>query len=276
MAIQRERLHRKNVTGEYDTIHLETQADIVVRPDGTTVEAALTSPQPINKGGTGKNNAANAIYNLISGCTVITDSSQIAAEDMFGIIDTSENTCKKISVDAIIHGSSSGGGGSETPGTENDWSLGGYVTWGGKQWIVVHVDAALFYLARTELEDPSAAPRQLQTRCNNYLSNFNGKELDNMVDVDTGLTHGKVFVASKDQMNGWFSYFNSDNRRSMNELYWTATQEYGDSLQEINNYFVSVDGRVVVDSHSTSISMSSYRVRYFICVNYNGVVEITE
>lgn len=275
MAIQRERLHRKNATGTYDTVHLETQADIVVRPDGTTVEAALTSPQPINKGGTGKNNAADTIYNLISGCTVITDSSQISAEDMFGIIDTSENTCKKVSVNAVIHSSSSGGG-SETPGTENDWSLGGYVTWGGKQWIVVHVDAALFYLARTELEDPSAVPRQLQTRCDDYLSNFSSEELDNMVDVDTGLTYGRVFVASRAQMNGEFSYFNSDDRRSMNELYWTATQEYGDSLQEINNYFVSVDGRVVVDPHSPSISLTPCRVRYFICVNYNGVVEITE
>ena len=274
MAILKQRMHRKNASGTYDVIHLETEAGIVLRSDGTTVEDALSNPQSISTGGTNASTGAEALYNLISGCTAITDSSQIAAEDMFGIIDTSENTCKKVSVDAVIHGSSSGGG-SETPGTENDWSLGGYVTWGGKQWIVVHVDAALFYLARTELEDPSAAPRQLQTRCNNYLSNFNGKELDNMVDVDTGLTHGKVFVASKDQMNGWFSYFNSDNRRSMNELYWTATQEYGDTLQEINNYFVSVDGRVVVNTSSISTFIPPYRVRYFICVNY-GVVEITE
>ena len=274
MTIQRERLNRKNAGGSYDTIHLETQADLVLMASDPSknVEQVLGETVAIAKGGTGGTTAAAGLYNLMAGLTEMT-AEELAEDDLLCVLDTSSQTAKKISLKELLNLS---GGGSETPGTENDWSLGGYVTWGGKQWIVVHVDAALFYLARTELEDPSAAPRQLQTRCNNYLSNFNGKELDNMVDVDTGLTHGKVFVASKDQMNGWFSYFNSDNRRSMNELYWTATQEYGDSLQEINNYFVSVDGRVVVDSHSTSISMSSYRVRYFICVNYNGVVEITE
>lgn len=273
MAIQRERLHRKNASGEYDTIHLETEAGIVLRSDGTTVEDALSNPQPISTGGTNASTGAEALYNLISTCETVSDASTISDSDMLAVLDTSSQTAKKFSLKELLNLS---GGGSETPGTENDWSLGGYVTWGGKQWIVVHVDAALFYLARTELEDPSAIPRQLQTRCNSYLSNFSSEELDNMVDVDTGLTYGKVFVASRDHMNGGFSYFNSDNRRSMNELYWTATQEHGDSLQEINNYFISVDGRVVVDTHSSSTSMSSYRVRYFICVNYNGVVEITE
>ena len=273
MAILKERMHRKNASGTYDVIHLETEAGIVLRSDGTTVEDALSNPQSISTGGTNASTGAEALYNLISACEAVSDTSTISDSDMLGVLDTSSQTAKKFSLKELLNLS---GGGSETPGTENDWSLGGYVTWGGKQWIVVHVDAALFYLARTELEDPSAAPRQLQTRCNNYLSNFSSEELDNMVDVDTGLTHGQVFVASKDQMNGWFSYFNSDDRRSMNELYWTATQEYGDTLQEINNYFVSVDGRVVVDSHSTSTFIPPYRVRYFICVNYNGVVEITE
>jgi putative uncharacterized protein (fragment) len=42
MAILKQRLHRKNSSGSYDTIHLETSSEVVVRPDGTTVEAALT------------------------------------------------------------------------------------------------------------------------------------------------------------------------------------------------------------------------------------------
>lgn len=273
MAILKQRMHRKNASGTYDVIHLETEAGIVLCSDGTTVEDALSNPQPISTGGTNASTGAEALYNLISACDTVSDTSTISDSDMLGVLDTSSQTAKKISLKELLNLS---GGGSETPGTENDWSLGGYVTWGGKQWIVVHVDAALFYLARTELEDPSAVPRQLQTRCNNYLSNFSSEELDNMVDVDTGLTYGQVFVASRAQMNGGFSYFNSDSRRSMNELYWTATQEHGDSLQEINNYFVSVDGRVVVDSHSTSTSLTPCRVRYFICVNYNGVVEIGE
>lgn len=272
MAIQRERLNRKNASSEYDTIHLETQADLVLMAGDPSknVEQVLGETVAIAKGGTGGTTAAAGLYNLMAGLTEMT-AEELAEDDLLCVLDVDANSAKKVALSVVGIG-----GGSETPGTENDWSLGGYVTWGGKQWIVVHVDAALFYLARTELEGPSAIPRQLQTRCNNYLSNFSSEELDNMVDVDTGLTYGQVFVASRAQMNGGFSYFNSDSRRSMNELYWTATQEHGDSLQEINNYFVSVDGRVVVDSHSTSTSLTPCRVRYFICVNYNGVVEIGE
>lgn len=42
MAVLKQRLHRKNASGSYDTVHLETSSEVVVRPDGTTVEASLT------------------------------------------------------------------------------------------------------------------------------------------------------------------------------------------------------------------------------------------
>ena len=34
-------LHRKNASGDYDVIWLETDSDVVIRPDGTTLKAAL-------------------------------------------------------------------------------------------------------------------------------------------------------------------------------------------------------------------------------------------
>lgn len=43
MAVLKERLNRKNASGGYDTIYLETSSDIVIRPDGTTVETTLTT-----------------------------------------------------------------------------------------------------------------------------------------------------------------------------------------------------------------------------------------
>lgn len=42
MADLKQRLHRKNSSGSYDTVHLETSSEVVVRPDGTTVETSLT------------------------------------------------------------------------------------------------------------------------------------------------------------------------------------------------------------------------------------------
>lgn len=44
MATLKQRLHRKNANGTYDVIHLETQSDLVKRPNGKTVEQSLVTP----------------------------------------------------------------------------------------------------------------------------------------------------------------------------------------------------------------------------------------
>ena len=43
MAVIRQRLNRKNALGTYDTIHLETNSSMVLRNNGTTVEASLSA-----------------------------------------------------------------------------------------------------------------------------------------------------------------------------------------------------------------------------------------
>ena len=52
MAILKQRLHRKNESGIYDTIHLETSAEL------------LTGVVPIEHGGTGADNAVAALSNI--------------------------------------------------------------------------------------------------------------------------------------------------------------------------------------------------------------------
>lgn len=46
MATLKERLHRKNGSGEYDIIHLETSSSLVLRPTGRTVEQDLADYLP--------------------------------------------------------------------------------------------------------------------------------------------------------------------------------------------------------------------------------------
>ena len=41
MATLKQRLHKKNSSGTYDVVYLETSSEVVKRPDGTTVEASL-------------------------------------------------------------------------------------------------------------------------------------------------------------------------------------------------------------------------------------------
>jgi hypothetical protein len=46
MATLTQRLHRKNSSGSYDTVHLETSSSLVLRPSGRTVEEDLAAYLP--------------------------------------------------------------------------------------------------------------------------------------------------------------------------------------------------------------------------------------
>ena len=66
MATIKQRLHRKNSSNTYDTIHLETSADLI------------TGTLPVSHGGTGATTAANARTNLGAAATSHThDISQV-------------------------------------------------------------------------------------------------------------------------------------------------------------------------------------------------------
>lgn len=46
MATLKQRLHRKNASGTYDTIHFESTSDLILRPSGRTVEQDLADYLP--------------------------------------------------------------------------------------------------------------------------------------------------------------------------------------------------------------------------------------
>lgn len=46
MATLKQRLHKMNSSGSYDTVHLETESSLVLRPSGRTVEQDLTDYLP--------------------------------------------------------------------------------------------------------------------------------------------------------------------------------------------------------------------------------------
>ena len=46
MATLKQRLHRKNASGTYDTIHFESASDVILRPSGRTVEQDLADYLP--------------------------------------------------------------------------------------------------------------------------------------------------------------------------------------------------------------------------------------
>lgn len=105
-------------------------------------------------------------------------------------------------------------------------TLGNTITWAGKQWIVVsNPTSTVCYLTLASI-DGSSTFDNLNSNCSNWANtNLTEKQRAVLRSISAGNTSGKVFVATKDQMNGSFAYFNSANRRKSTSAYWTSTIE---------------------------------------------------
>lgn len=223
MAIQRERLNRKNASGEYDTIHLETQADLVLMASDPSknVEQVLGETVAIAKGGTGGTTAAAGLYNLMAGLTEMT-AEELAEDDLLCVLDVDANSAKKVALSVV----GIGGGGTTNPELPDKGSLtlGNTVTFAGKQWIVSHVTDTEAYLTLKGLSGESTW-HNLQDTCTQFIVNqLTDAQKNCLKDVIAGNTSGKVFVATRDQMDGGFSYFNNDGPRSVGSSYWTSSE----------------------------------------------------
>ena len=103
-------------------------------------------------------------------------------------------------------------------------SIGNTVTFADKEWIVSHETADTFYLTFKGVLGNSTW-YDLQENCTNFENSLSEAQRRCLKNVTAGNTSGKVFVATKDQMNGDFSYFDSDSRCSVRDVYWTSTEK---------------------------------------------------
>lgn len=219
MGIRRERLRRKTASGTYDTIHLETSADIVLLSDGSgLLEDELAKAKPIEKGGTGASTGSGAMYNLITGCNLL---DQAADDDYLIVLDVSEQTCKKISVSDLVN--YVGGGSNPNWPDKSQLTLGNTISWAGYDWIVSHITSNEAYLTLNGLSGESKW-NNLQENCRTFANRFTEEERACLKNVTAGNTSGNVFVATYEQMDGGFSYFNSASRRRVSGSYWTSTE----------------------------------------------------
>lgn len=264
MGIRRERLRRKTASGTYDTIHLETSADIVLMSDGSgLLEDELAKVKPIEKGGTGSSTADEALRSLINGCETL---DKAEAGDWFFVLDKDAQTVKKISLEELKK-YSGGSGGSEEPEepvTNPNWpdqsqlTLGNTITWADQQWIVSHVTSTEAYLTLSGVSGNSTWTN-LQNACMAFANRFTEAQKTCLKSVTAGNTSGKVFVATYEQMDGGFSYFNSDSRRKTSDWYWTSTKN-GSS----NAYYVNTDGSL----YNYGVSQSySHGFRPSVCID---------
>lgn len=242
MATLRQRLHRKNATGTYDVIHLETESGLVLRSDGTTVEQAITDLTPT---------VGESVPKTLKCGTV-----GINTSDQSLYIGDEDNSPVKLITELNVEDFVGNGGGTGTGGEESvdpsdipGLSVGNNVTFGSTKWIVSHKTADTMYLTAASVIGATGW-WGLQMMCDLYLNLYFTKEqIALMKTITADSTSGKVFVATKDQMNGGFSYFSSNSRRKItNTVYWTSTEDYS-----VYAWYVTADGSL---SHGNSKSNS--------------------
>ena len=103
-------------------------------------------------------------------------------------------------------------------------NVGDTMTFAGQQWIVSHKTSTEAYLTLNGLSGNSTW-NNLDSTCQTWEnSHLNASQKAILKTITAGNTSGKVFVATKDQMDGGFSYFNSDSRRGTGSDYWTSTE----------------------------------------------------
>ena len=125
-------------------------------------------------------------------------------------------------------------------------NVGDIMTFAGQQWIISHKTASEAYLTLNGLSGNSTW-NNLDSTCQTWESNhLNASQKAILKTITAGNTSGKVFVATKDQMDGGFSYFNSDSRRRVSDHYWTST-EY--SL--LGAWYVDSDGSLYGDGNQS-------------------------
>lgn len=118
-------------------------------------------------------------------------------------------------------------------------TVGSTISFKGKNWIVAHKNGNNIYVSDSVIESLTQygsstmySGSTLAGIASTFQSNLRLTSVEQSLIPDTlvnGVT-AKVFVATYEQMNGGWSYFNSNNRRECkyngnNKFYWTSSQK---------------------------------------------------
>ena len=143
--------------------------------------------------------------------------------------------------------------------------VGDIMTFADQQWIVSHKTASEAYLTLQGLSGESTWDN-LDGTCQTWEnSRLSSSQKAILKTITAGNTSGKVFVATKAQMNGGFSYFNSNSRRNLDKSYWTSTKD-----GSFNAWCVLTDGSIESSDNYFNLS-SSIGFRPSICIDLTAL-----
>ena len=144
-------------------------------------------------------------------------------------------------------------------------NVGDIMTFAGQQWIISHKTASEAYLTLQGLSGKSSW-NNLDGTCQTWEnSRLSSSQKAILKTITAGNTSGKVFVATKAQMNGGFSYFNSNSRRNLDKSYWTSTKD-----GSFNAWCVLTDGSIESSDNYFNLS-SSIGFRPSICIDLTAL-----
>lgn len=161
------------------------------------VTPGVTGALGLGNGGTGKTTAPLGLYNLMNGCTAITNTG-VVDTDVIAIGDVSAATAKKITIADLKNVM---GTGTLSLIEEIPTTPGQVCNWGGYNWTVVHVTSNLIYMILTNIYSMTTfgsntrySRSNLISLCTNFFNTIPTKYHAVMADVTVNGVTQKVFV----------------------------------------------------------------------------------
>ena len=118
-------------------------------------------------------------------------------------------------------------------------ATGMQVMWANQRWIVSNIQPEIIMLTLAHSIPDLMDWDDLQDACNAWGNENLGDQKSKLAYLLVGGICGRVFVATKSDMDGGFDYFTDDNKRCLGECYWTSTKDANGTT-----YYVDETGKI--------------------------------
>lgn len=159
-----------------------------------------------------------------------------------------------------------------------DLAIGNTITFDDKSFVVVHNEGTKWYLAKEYITDQTIFNSSkssvyngstLASMCNTYLTQFSDNAKNYMVDVTVNNVTNKAFIPSYEQVNGGFSWYNSNANRTVkrdtdkvNMSWWTSSAYSNNTLYVIEGGSSLSTGSILTKTYDSTLG-----VRPHICID---------